>query len=1308
MVLAKKRATPKHGFRSLNKMSQLPPLESFDCEGDAACVGLRWEKWKRGFEIFLLASNITDGEKKRATLLHVGGLPLQEIYYNIPDVDQSGNDTDLYKIAIKKLDDYFSPKQSKTYERHLFRLLKQEPGEKFDKFLLRLRRQGAKCKFSNEQDNLIDQIVEKCSSKELRKKILTLGDDVNLDQIVTSANAIEAVDRQLNGYDLPNQETPITTINKIAEKSNNSKNNPCFRCGKGNHTGDSDSCPAKSKQCLKCGFVGHFRSQCKTRASKRKPANEITNGNPSKKFKFTAKDGGNKLTTAANKDPIPIEKKSKTNIDYIFHLDDDTILTCNLGGVVIDMIIDSGSKCNILSDKTWNYLKSSRAVVRNQVANPGRTFMAYGSDKPLTVIGAFDAEIGVRDQSQVATFYVIKDGTRDLLGKDTAMLLGVLKLGLEVNQVSVSNFPKIKDLQLNISIDKTVKPKTQPYRRVPIPLEDKINKKIDELVKLDIIEPIRKPSGWVSPIVPVLKPNNDVRLCVDMRCANEAILRENHPLPTMDQLLPKFNKARVFSKLDIKDAFHQVEISEESRDITTFITSKGLYRYKRLMFGISCAPEYFQKILESILLPCDGVVNFIDDIVVYGSNDTEHNHRLKRVLEVLRENHILLNQGKCVFNVSNIEFLGHELSAQGVKPLDKYRKVIDDFREPSTVEEVQSFLGLINYVNKWIPDMATKSEPLRRLLCLKLGKNADIKSQWGPEQNKSFQELKTALSNIQTLGYYDPKDKTTVMADASPVGLGAVLIQSDNNGPRVIAYGNKSLTDVEKRYCQTEKEALALVWAVEHFKMYLYGKESFDLVTDHKPLEVIFGKRSKPCARIERWVLRLQTYNFKVIYKPGKTNIADCLSRLCTTCNAQPFDNEYHINQIVQLAKPSAIGMDQIVETSLRDKEIQLVKQALTTEHWDSSVSNVYRAFQTELWVHDSLLLRGNKIVIPHELRQQVLEAAHEGHPGIVAMKARLRTKVWWPKIDADAEKAVKSCKGCTLVSAPNPPMPMKRRELPSQAWVDVAIDFLGPLPSEHYLFVIVDYYSRYKEIKPMKNITSGETIKVLKEIFSRLGTPVSVTTDNGKQFISNEFKAFCQELGIKQFFTTPYSPQQNGEVERQNRDILKRLRISQSQKSNWLDDLLLYLTMYNSTPHSTTGKTPSELFFCRQFRDKIPSLKDIDSPFVADFRDKDKIMKEKGKDYGDRKRKACDSGLGIGEKVYVKNMVKTNKLTTNFNPASHTVVDSKGPEYCLKNDETGQEIKRNIIHLKRVEGQWRVEKDESEYGSNGDSSESS
>lgn len=175
------------------------------------------------------------------------------------------------------------------------------------------------------------------------------------------------------------------------------------------------------------------------------------------------------------------------------------------------------------------------------------------------------------------------------------------------------------------------------------------------------------------------------------------------------------------------------------------------------------------------------------------------------------------------------------------------------------------------------------------------------------------------------------------------------------------------------------------------------------------------------------------------------------------------------------------------------------------------------------MWVHEGLLLRGSKIVIPSKLRPQILDAAHEGYPGVVAMKSRLRTKVWWPKIDREAENKVKCCKGCTLVSGPNPPTLMKRREFPTQAWVDVALDFLGPLPSGHYLFVVVDYYSRYKEIKVMKTITAKDTISVLKEMFSRLGVPISVTCDNVPQFTSEDFKTFCREFGVRLYHTIPY-----------------------------------------------------------------------------------------------------------------------------------------------------------------------------------------
>lgn len=291
------------------------------------------------------------------------------------------------------------------------------------------------------------------------------------------------------------------------------------------------------------------------------------------------------------------------------------------------------------------------------------------------------------------------------------------------------------------------------------------------------------------------------------------------------------------------------------------------------MFGITCAPENFQKILEQLLSNCNGCFNYIDDIIVYGSSRKEHDERLKKVMDTLKENHLELNHEKCIFGVSEIMFLGHKLTSKGIYPDKDKLAAIKNFREPKTIEETRSFLGLVNYVAKFLPDLATTTEPLRKLT------RKSEKFEWKSSQEMAFQNIKNLMSKSTLLGYFNIRDKTQVIADASPVGLGAVLIQINESGPRIISFASKSLSSVEKRYAQTEKEALALVWAVERFHYYLFGRE-FDLITDHKPLEVIFGPRSKPCARIERWVRRLQSYVYKVIYKPGKSNIADPLSRL--------------------------------------------------------------------------------------------------------------------------------------------------------------------------------------------------------------------------------------------------------------------------------------------------------------------------------------------------------------------------------------------------------------------------------------------
>lgn len=401
---------------------------------------------------------------------------------------------------------------------------------------------------------------------------------------------------------------------------------------------------------------------------------------------------------------------------------------------------------------------------------------------------------------------------------------------------------------------------------------------------MDSIQPVSGHSPWMSPMVITFKPNGDIRLCLDMQQANRAILRESYPLPTFESFMIKLWNAKLFSRLDLKDAYHQLELDEASRPITTFITPRGLFRYKQLMFGINAAPEIFQRRLEELLSSCDNVMNYIDDVIIFGNSEQEHDAAVEKVVNVFKEYNILLNDEKCIWKTTRIKFLGHILTNKGIKADPVKIAAIGSFWAPKSKKETRSFLGLATYVGKFIPDLADLKEPLRELL------KKDEKFIRGPVQEQGFQKLTSALAKIPSLSYFAPNNRTWLIADASPVSFGAVLLQFNNDhDPKIIEFASRSLTDVEKQYSQNEKESLVLVWAVERYYFYLLGLD-FELVTDHKPLETIFKPTSKPPARIERWLLRLQAYTFKVIYKSGEENIADSLSRLCEQTPSECYD----------------------------------------------------------------------------------------------------------------------------------------------------------------------------------------------------------------------------------------------------------------------------------------------------------------------------------------------------------------------------------------------------------------------------------
>ena len=330
---------------------------------------------------------------------------------------------------------------------------------------------------------------------------------------------------------------------------------------------------------------------------------------------------------------------------------------------------------------------------------------------------------------------------------------------------------------------------------------------------------------------------------------------------------------------------------------------------------------------------------------------------------------------------------------------------------------------------------------------------------------------------------------------------------------------------------------------------------------------------------------------------------------------------------------------------------------------------------KNELCVFEGIVLRGSRIVMPRSLQVRALELVHEGHIGIVGMKQRLRTKVWWRFIDKDVESWCKSCHGCQLVQLPDRPEPMMQTEIPAKPWEFIGMDFQGPLPSGHNLLVTIDYYSRFYEVDIMTTISAEKLTEKSKVMFARYGPPDTLITDNGKSFIDAGFNKFLNNVGVSHRCSTPFWPQANGEMERQNRSIVKRLRIAQTEEKLWREELLTYLFAYRTTPHSVTGVPPAELMFHRKIKTKLPELPSSDNlTHDEEIRDRDRLRKEKGREYSDYTRSAKPSNIKVGDSVLLRQK-KQDKLSTPFKPIPMSVI-SKSPE--------GVVYKRNSTQLKR------------------------
>ena len=1274
----------------------LPPL---DLTGSSSQVAERWRQWKRSYQYYIDGKGITNPSRKKAQLLHLAGMEVQDIYEDLPDPGPLNADQDNeYVVCLRKLDAHFRAEENVPYERHVFRQLTPTKGETADKFLVRLRKQARHCNFGTTlEENLRDQLIEKLPDVELKKKLLEIN-NITLEAAMDKVRKWETSREQASQMVTPCQE-PGAGTNAVEEspRRGTKGKSACFNCGKEGHFAQSKSCPARGRKCSNCGKYGHYASCCKG-------GKNLKSGKPG----TTQQRGGRQQHHGKGRQANQVEDRcneSGEDDTFAFTIEEQTcamsnsaepVMSVKIGGISKDVLIDSGSASNLISKDTLQELKYQGLEIELKPCT--KRLYAYGG-RELGVEGQFQTEVSVLKAKVVANFIVVETG-RCLLGYSTATDLGILRVDptgilgtgdcntvddtfvgeLKAKYPSVfQGIGKLNDYQLKLHVDPSVTPVVQKMRRVPFSIKDKVTAKVNELLEKDIIEKVEGPTVWVSPVVVAPKPSGDIRLCVDMRRANEAIIRERLPIPTIDEVLESLNGSGVFSKLDLRWGFHQIELDPESRDITAFATHDGIFRYKRLSFGVNAAPEKYQHIITQSMAGLQGVANIADDLIIHGRDTEEHDRNLHSVLQRLSEKQLTLNAKKCTFRMTKVVFMGLLLSKHGVGPTEEKVRAVAEAIQPQTPSEVRSFLGLVGFSARFIPDFATTADPLRKLA------RKGEPFVWGEEQEQSFQRLKSQVASAPVLAYFDKDVPTHVIADASPVGLGAVLVQEKDGESRAVCYASRSLSQVERRYSQTEKEALALVWACERFHLYLYGLPQFDLVTDHEALKVIYSRKSKPSARIERWVLRLQPYNYQVCYVPSRKNIADALSRLTKIpASDQSREDDGYIRVIALHAVPVALRIKEIERVSAQDSELQAVRNCLIEGKCDNAPKQ-YLPVRNELTFIGHVILRGTRIVIPQALRKRVVNLAHEGHQGVVKTKERLRTKVWWPAMDRDAERRCAECYGCQMVTKNVPPPPLKSTPLPNQPWEEVAVDLMGPLPSGEHLLVLVDYYSRWMEVDVIRTTSSKTIIHCLDAQFARHGLPKGLRTDNGSNLVSKEVEDYLNEMGIEHRYTTPLWPRANGEVERQNRSLLKSMRAAHAEGKNWREELNRFLLAYRSTPHSTTGKSPAELLFRRKLTSKMPELVNVEEEEVEvsdqAVRDRDTQRKQFNKDYVDKKFHARDRNVREGDSVLLEKK-KENKLSPCYEKEPYQVISRYGDQVVLRSPQ-GVQYKRNLQHIK-------------------------
>lgn len=754
-------------------------------------------------------------------------------------------------------------------------------------------------------------------------------------------------------------------------------------------------------------------------------------------------------------------------------------------------------------------------------------------------------------------------------------------------------------------------------RRVPLQLQGEIEGCLKQMLEAEVIQPSCSP--WAAPIVPVRKKDGGLRFCVDYRKLNEVTRKDAYPLPRIDDALDSLANASWFSTLDLVSGYWQVEIDPKDKPKTTFITRQGLYEFNVLSFGLCNAPSTFQRLMDLVLadLQWSTCLVYLDDIIVFGRSFEEHLQRLDVVLGKLEGANLKVKPAKCNLFAKRVQYLGHVISAEGVRVDPAKVKVVREWPVPQNQTEVRSFVGLASYYLRFIQGFAEMAHPLHQLT------EKGRKFSWNPECDQAFLKLKECLVSAPVLVYPDPEKRFVLDTDASDLGIGAVLSQEMEGGERVVAYASRALTKAEREYATTRKELLSMVTFMRYFRHYLLGRE-FVLRTDHNSLRWLHNFQGVE-GQLARWMEQLANFQYIIVHRAGKLHAnADAMSRVPAFggCEVEP--------QVCALLTitPGLVNVwgdsfelgeaqqgDEVIKLIIRLKQRGLDGRVAATEH--EGVRR-YLPVWDELEVREGILVRNvvrphgdegcqpTQLVVPAGVVPCVLYWLHNtktgGHLGVQKVHAKVRDRFFWPGWQGDVRRWCRECMECAsrkeVGAAPRAPMVSTVSARPYER---VALDVLGPLPEtgkgNKYILVGADYFSKWTEAKSLPNQEAITVARVLvEEWVCRYGTPRTLHSDQGRNFESRAFQELCRLLDIHKTRTSPYSPQSDGLVERFNRTLLAMLSLFVNQnQSNW-DTLLPYVMMaYRSSVHASTGYTLYKVLFAREMVLPIDIMLNLD-----------------------------------------------------------------------------------------------------------------